>query len=108
MAFQKKHNQEVGKRVTTEKNNLGITITYGVDLFADNCIRLVYGNKQKWEEEKQTEMPKYNFGIFGCWETNNENELTSYIKEEEYTQEMKEEFERVGDKNVERARGLIL
>ena len=70
--------------------------------------RLVYGDKQKWEEEKQTEMPKYNFGIFGCWETNNENELTSYIKEEEYTQEMKEEFERVGDKNVERARGLIL
>ena len=100
--------QEVGERVTTDKNNLGITITYGVDLFADNCIRLVYGNEQKWEEEKQTEMPKYNFGIFGCWETNNENELTSYIKEKEYTQEMKEEFERVGDKNVERARGLIL
>ena len=64
--------QEVGERVTTDKNNLGITITYGVDLFADNCIRLVYGNKQNGKKRNKQKCLNTTSASSAVGETNNE------------------------------------
>lgn len=100
--------QEVGECITTDKNNLGFPITYGIDLFADNGVRLVYGDKEKWQERKDNNMPKYNFGIFGCWITDDENSLSDYVLEEDYSEEMNNAFQRTAERNVEKAKGLHL
>ena len=79
-------------------------ITYGVDLFANGSVRIVVGNKLTWAKEKENELSEYNFGLYGCWLNNQDGELASYIKEEDYTDEMYEEERKVGERNAEEMR----
>lgn len=72
----------------------------GIDLNDDMGIRLAHGNKKEWREEAKAEkLPKYNFGLYGCWMTDYFGNL-SYIREDDYTEEMESEQQRAGRQNA--------
>ena len=76
------------------------TFSIGVDLNDDMGIRLAHGSKQEWREEAQIEkLPKYNFGLYGCWMTDDFGNL-SYVSEDDYTAEMEAEQQRAGQQNA--------
>lgn len=76
------------------------TFSIGVDLNDDMGIRLAHGNKQEWREEAKAEkLPKYNFGIYGCWMTDDFGNL-SYVKEDDYTPEIEAEQQRKSLQNA--------
>ena len=77
-------------------------LSTGVDLNEPTGIRIVNGDTQTWREDaKADRLPKYNFGLWGCWVADEENSLT-YIPEEDYTEEMYRELERAGNQNATR------
>ena len=54
----------------------------GIDLNDDMGIRISNGSRMAWKEETQVErLPKYNFGIYGCWMADDLGNL-SYVPEE--------------------------
>lgn len=68
-------------------------VTMGLDLTQDVGIRIVDGDKECWDREiSQDDFPLYSFGISGCWVNNGS---LSYVKEEDYTQDM---LEALGEK----------
>lgn len=67
-------------------------ITIGLDLNAPNGIRFEQGDEKRWKECGKREWSKYNVGVFGCWIMNEDGNL-SYLKEEEYTDEVWEGIE---------------
>lgn len=68
-------------------------VTMGLDLTQDVGIRMVDGDKECWDKEiSQDDFPLYSFGISGCWVNNGS---LSYVKEEDYTQDM---LEALGEK----------
>lgn len=73
-----------GEILCLNKENSPVTV--GIDLTEDVGIRMVNGDRVAWEKEVAGEnLPLYNFGINGCWV--NDGAL-SYVREEDYTQEM--------------------
>lgn len=73
-----------GEILCLNKNDSPVTV--GIDLTEDVGIRMVNGDKVAWEREvAEEDLPLYNFGINGCWV--NDGAL-SYVREEDYTQEM--------------------
>ncbi len=73
-----------GEILCLNKNDSLVTV--GIDLTEDVGIRMVNGDKVAWEREvAEEDLPLYNFGINGCWV--NDGAL-SYVREEDYTQEM--------------------
>lgn len=61
-------------------------ISLGIDLMQDIGIRVVDGDKEQWQKEfTGDEFPLYSFGISGCWVNDGH---FSYVKEEDYTQDM--------------------
>ena len=61
-------------------------ISLGIDLMQDIGIRVVNGDKEQWQREfTGDEFPLYSFGISGCWVNDGH---FSYVKEEDYTQDM--------------------
>lgn len=82
---------QMGAVVTFGKENE--TVTIGLDLTQEVGIRMVDGDKQLWDKEvTQDDFPLYSFGISGCWVNNGS---LSYVKEEDYTQDM---LEALGEK----------
>ncbi len=69
----------------------------GIDLFDRSGLRLADGDRTVWlNEAYSTEiLPKYNFGICGCWVTDDNGNLT-YYKDDEYTPEIEQELKRQG------------
>lgn len=64
------------------------TICAGVDLNEMTGIRIADGGISAWlQDAKVDNLPKYNFGIFGCWQADEDNVL-SYVSEEDYTPEL--------------------
>ena len=78
----------------------GDVASIGIDL-EDLCgIRFANGEALLWEQEKTAErLPKYNFGIFGCWQADDNNCL-SYTPESEFTPELWDEQRRAGQQNA--------
>ena len=75
----------------------------GIDLNTDVGIRISSGDVINWKREMVEEsLPKYNFGLFGCW-VNDDIEGMRYVKEEDYTDEMWNQMERSGDQNAAKA-----
>lgn len=73
-----------GEILCLSKENSPVTV--GIDLTEDVGIRMVNGDRVAWEKEVAGEdLPLYSFGINGCWV--NDGAL-SYVREEDYTQEM--------------------
>ena len=65
-----------------------------IDLNEQCNVRVVYGNKKTLEEDITADnLPKYNFGYYGCWVCN-DNNMLSYVPEEEYDEEMDRLMER--------------
>lgn len=86
-----------------EFQNNGNTFSAGIDLNVQNGIRITKGNAREWLEDiKADKMPKYSFGIFGCWMQDGNNNL-KYVKEDDYTEEMYKEMNRVGGQNAAQA-----
>ncbi len=87
---EEKTSLEKGNPITLMDKNDAYTI--GIDLNKDDAIRIVKGNEQDWYNalNPKEDFKKYNFGINGCWVYNEKEEL-SYIKEEDYTDEIWQE-----------------
>lgn len=81
--------------IETTKDEMLMSL--GIDLTEPTGVRVVEGGKLLWIEERNRQLPMYNFGIYGCWV--NKNGTLEYIKEENYTQEMWNEMERAGVQN---------
>ena len=64
--------------------------TIGIDLNEKTGVRFTEGNEKKWKEEMFKTFDKYNFGLNGCWVTDETGNL-DYVPEDNYTQEMWEE-----------------
>lgn len=105
--------QVIGRNIQTLVNEYGLTvaetnciqngelltimeedepITLGLDLNAPNGIRFERGGEKRWKERGVREWNKYSVGVFGCWVM--EDGDLSYIKEEDYTEEIWGEIER--------------
>ncbi len=75
-------------------------LSVGIDLNEDTGIRVVNGDILSWQEDsKANRLPKYNFGIYGCWLADEENVL-SYVAEDDFTEEMNKEMERKGSQRA--------
>lgn len=77
--------------------------TFGFDFLADGGIKVVSGDREEYDSVMSRELPRYNFGIYGCWVKEPDNSFKSYVPEEEYTEEMQKEFYHLGDKNSQKA-----
>lgn len=72
------------------------TFSIGIDLNDNMGIRISKGSMMAWREETEVEkLPHYNFGLYGCWLSDDLGNL-SYVPEEEYTDEMGAEQLRAG------------
>lgn len=84
------------------------SFSVGIDLKTDVGLRISSGDVINWRREMVEEpLPKYNFGIFGCW-INDDIEGMKYVKEDDYTEEMWKQMERSGEQNAAKVqmRGL--
>ncbi len=68
-------------------------VTIGIDLNEPTGFRIEEGDEKRWKERSKREWAKYNIGVFGCWIMDEDGGL-SYVKEEDYTDEVWEEVER--------------
>ena len=72
------------------------TCSIGIDRNDNMGIRISKGSMMAWKEETEVEkLPHYNFGLYGCWLSDDLGNL-SYVPEEEYTDEMGAEQLRAG------------
>ena len=66
----------------------------GIDLNEMTGIRIAEGDTLAWKQDaKADSLPKYNFGLFGCWVADDDNVLT-YVAEDDYSPELVEEQKR--------------
>lgn len=75
--------------------------TIGVDLHSPEGIHHVDGDKIEWEKTRRGDiLPHFNFGMFGCWVTDDNGTLDHYVVEEKYTKQMIDEMQRVAEQNM--------
>lgn len=75
-------------------------VTIGIDLNTPKGIRRVMGDEQAWILEKNEGiLSKFNFGIYGCWMLDDNNNL-SYVPESDYNQEMYDQLSRAATQNA--------
>lgn len=72
----------------------------GIDLIEMTGFRVALGNKQTWHEEAKMQLPRFNFGVMGCWVRDLIKDTWSYIPEEQYTEEMTKEMLRIGQQRA--------
>ena len=95
--------ETVTKGDVLEFNTKDGIVSIGIDLNEMIGIRIANGDIKIWEEEaKAASLPKYTFGLYGCWMNDGNNRL-SYIKEDDFTKEMIMEQERLGKQNMAEA-----
>lgn len=83
-----------GKVVTIEESPDDV-VSIGIDLHSPTGIHYAKGFSQDWKETRHGErLPKYNFGLYGCWVTDKDGRLDHYVKEEKYTKSMNDEMDR--------------
>lgn len=68
-------------------------MTIGIDLKSRTGIRISLGDTQKWQQQEDRQWEKYNFGLYGCWQADDDGNL-SYTPEEEYDEEMWDELKK--------------
>ena len=67
-------------------------------------IRMANGGLQEWVDQSKDFKEKYNFGLYGVWKASEDGKSGVYIPEEEYTDEIREEMQRAGNRNRATAR----
>ena len=66
-------------------------------------LRIADGDSIAWQQDaKADKLPKYNFGIYGCWMADDDNVL-SYVAESDYTQDILDEQKRMESRNAAEA-----
>lgn len=76
----------------------------GIDLNSRTGCRISGGDAIQWKQEgKSSNLPKYSFGIYGCWANDPITNTLSYISEDNYTEEMRTEYNRATQQNAARA-----
>lgn len=83
-----------GKLLTTQYQDKMWTI--GVSLREQPGIRVVCGDEDTWREDDRLDYGKFNFGLNGCWISNDEGGL-DYVPEDEYTEELWDEMKKRGN-----------
>ena len=74
-------------------------ITFGIDLREEYGIRMANGGLQEWVDQSKDFKEKYNFGLYGVWKASEDGKSGVYIPEEEYTDEIRDEMQRAGNRN---------
>lgn len=78
-------------------------LSAGIDLNDAKGIRIANGDIMAWQEDiKADKLPKYNFGIYGCWLADDDN-ILSYVAEDDYDQTLLAEQERAQSANAAEA-----
>lgn len=75
-------------------------MTMGIDLKSRTGIRFCLGDMQKWQQQENRQWEKYNFGLYGCWQADDDGNL-SYTPEEEYDEELWNELKKKGMRQQE-------
>ena len=75
-------------------------MTMGIDLKSRTGIRFCMGDTQKWQQQENRQWEKYNFGLYGCWHTDDDGNL-NYTQEEDYSEEMWNELKKKGQRQQE-------
>lgn len=75
-------------------------MTMGIDLKSRTGIRFCMGDTQRWQQQENRQWEKYNFGLYGCWHTDDDGNL-SYTTEEEYDEELWNELRKKGQRQQE-------
>ena len=91
-----------GKPLQFPDANKQDNITIGINLKEDKGIQVTKGDISQWRKEKRNNVPKYNFGVNGCWICDDDGDLT-YIENEQFTEELKAEEQRMKLCNSARA-----
>lgn len=90
--------------LVVEIDNGDMMISAGIDLTENEALRIAKGDTLAWKEDaKAGRLPKYNFGIGGCWIADDDNSM-SYVKEDDYSDEIWDELKRRGNQNMTRQR----
>ena len=75
-------------------------VSAGIDLNEPSGIRTADGDIIAWQQDANADrLPKYSFGLFGCWVADDSNILT-YVPEEKYDEDMEREFTRSAQANA--------
>uniref|UniRef100_A0AB33J6R3 DUF4099 domain-containing protein n=1 Tax=Prevotella sp. GTC17254 TaxID=3236794 RepID=A0AB33J6R3_9BACT len=77
--------------------------TFGFDFLSDGGIKVVNGDREEYDSITSHELPKYSFGIYGCWIKDADDSFKEYVPEENYTEEMQKEFYHLGEENSQKA-----
>ncbi len=81
----------------------GQTVSAGIDLNETSGVRIADGDIITWQEDaKADRLPRFNFGIFGCWLADDDNVL-SYVAEDDFGPELLAEQKRAGAANAAQA-----
>lgn len=71
-----------------------VVASAGIDLNDGTGIRIANGGIIAWQEDSKTDrLPRYNFGLYGCWMADDDN-ILSYIAEDDFGPELIAEQER--------------
>lgn len=81
-------------------------MTMGIDLKSRTGIRFCLGDTQKWQQQDNRQWEKYNFGLYGCWQADDDGNL-SYTPEEEYDEEMWNELKKKGMRQLEQHARMV-
>ena len=73
--------------------------TVGIDLTTKSGVKMLKADRAQWLSENGSDrMGKYSFGIYGCWVKDDSGDL-SYVCEEDYTDELWGEQEKLIARN---------
>ena len=89
-----------GKVVERKDSTEDEVWSVGIDLNERTGIRVADGDRKLWRSNAQEQLlPKYNFGIMGCW-LMDDNGVLRYIEEGSYGPEILQELKRRGLQNA--------
>lgn len=92
---------EEGGVIQTDIN--GQMVSVGIDLNEFSGVRIADGDIITWQEDaKADRLPRYNFGIYGCWIADDDNVL-SYVADEDFGPELIAEQQRAEAANAAQA-----
>jgi len=81
----------------------GMLVTAGIDLTEQTGLHIVQGDAFDWQRTRQNH-EKYTFGVAGCWIRDDDGNLDRFVYEYDYTDELREEFEKAIARNSSQKR----
>lgn len=96
-----KQSDDIGKgKIIQLADERGNITSLGIDLQAITGLRAADGDALNWQRDaKADQLPEYSFGMYGCWKTDDNGNL-SYIYDKDFTPEIEAEMRRVGQQHA--------